>query len=382
MSNKPRNIGIIAFPVDKPGNLADDTRASHVPFSHLVDILHSMYRSLYVITGNRQRVEFKKDRLTRIIEVRHRGGLLSYIMTQLRISWKVSTTRRVSGWIFFIGAEAMFLPALASRLVRRPVILVLTGFPAGISREERSTGYQIVEFMSKWVLRLASRIIVYSPKIVAERRLERYQKKIALAREHFLDFERFRIMKPIDRRENLVAYIGRLSEGKGIPNLLTAIQSLAERRGDIHFLIGGDGPLRERVQEYAGKPQMKGRLEYAGWIRHEELPEYLNRVKLLVLPSYTEALPNIILEAMACGTPVLTTKVGAIPDVIENGQTGFLMADNTTEPLTAGIIQAIDSPDLEKIAEKARNLVTSEYTLQNAVEQFRKALAGISPDQA
>lgn len=95
------------------------------------------------------------------------------------------------------------------------------------------------------------------------------------------------------------------------------------------MLIGGDGELKESIAASLQEQGVTARVELPGWISHDDLPRYLNQLRLLVLPSYTEGLPNIMLEAMACGTPVLATPVGAIPDVIIDGRTGFVM-DNMT----------------------------------------------------
>ncbi|MFC1917415.1 glycosyltransferase [Chloroflexota bacterium] len=372
------DIGIIAFPVDKPGGLPDDTKAGNVPFSHLVDILWSMYQSIYVITGNRQRVLFKKDEGLHIFEIKHRGGIFNYILTQFRLSWQVfRLSRKVSAWIFFIGAEALAFPALTARLAGKPIFLALTGFPAKISTEERTRRYQIVDFLSETTLKLATRIIAYSPKIIEERNLQRFQRKIQFAQEHFLDFKNFKILKPLSRRNNVVAYIGRLSEGKGISNLLVAISRIAASRSDVRFLIGGDGPLRSQVEEYVNRPHLKDRISYIGWINYENLPEYLNTVKVLVLPSYTEALPNIILEAMACGTPVLTTSVGAIPDIIKESETGFILESNSSDQIAIDVVRVLDSPKLERVAVSARKLVKSQYTYPAAVEKYREIMASL-----
>jgi len=94
----------------------------------------------------------------------------------------------------------------------------------------------------------------------------------------------------------------------------------------------------------------------------------------LVLPSYTEGLPNIMLEAMACGTPVLATPVGAIPDVIRDGKTGFIMEDNSPKCIAENVVRALEHPDLEEIAEAGRRFVEEEFTFERAVEKWRGIL--------
>ena len=100
---------------------------------------------------------------------------------------------------------------------------------------------------------------------------------------------------------------------------------------------------------------------------HQELPDYLTRLKLLVLPSYTEGLPNNVLEAMACGTPVLATSVGAIPDVVpRDKETGFLVRDNSPPCLAKNIVEALTDPELKRIALNARNFVENEFQVPDA----------------
>ena len=110
------------------------------------------------------------------------------------------------------------------------------------------------------------------------------------------------------------------------------------------------------------------------WVPHDKLPDYLNELKLVVLPSYTEGLPNLMLEAMACGTPVLATPVGAIPDMITDGETGFIMEDNSPACIAENVMRALEHPDLERIVENARALVEREFTYETAVERYRRIL--------
>ncbi|MFC1918893.1 glycosyltransferase family 4 protein [Chloroflexota bacterium] len=382
MIEKHQDIGIITFPICETGNAPDDTRAGNVPFSNLVDILYHFSDNLYVITGNKERVIFRKEDSMHIVEVKHnsRTGFISrvinYVLTQLKLSIQLAKlSGRVNLWIFFIGAESLILPMLTVKLLRRQAILAITGFPAQVIEEEKTLLFKIINLLAGLNLMLANRIITYSQTIVIERNLEKYQNKITFAHEHFLDFDTFSPQKPLSQRDSLIAYIGRLEEGKGITNFLEALAILSEKKREASFLIGGEGPLRDKVEEYSSRPGTGQRVEFAGWILHDELPKYLNEVKLLVLPSYTEALPNIILEAMACGTPVLTTVVGAIPDIVKDGETGFIMKDNSSNCIAENIIRALEHPDLEQIADNAHALVEQEYTYEAAIKKFEPVLA-------
>ena len=77
---------------------------------------------------------------------------------------------------------------------------------------------------------------------------------------------------------------------------------------------------------------------------------------------------------MACGTPVLATSVGGVPDVIKDEETGFIMKDNSPECIAKNVMRALEHPDLEKIVENARALVEREFTYEAAVERYRKIL--------
>ena len=84
-----------------------------------------------------------------------------------------------------------------------------------------------------------------------------------------------------------------------------------------------------------------------------------------------------MLEAMACGTPVLATPVGAIPDVIIDGKTGFIMENNSPECIAENVIRALASPDLEEIAENGRRFVEENFTCEKTVENWKRVFQDI-----
>ncbi|HJH26732.1 MAG TPA: hypothetical protein C5S37_08160 [Methanophagales archaeon] len=124
------------------------------------------------------------------------------------------------------------------------------------------------------------------------------------------------------------------------------------------------------------KMNLNDKVKLTGWIPHDELPEYLNDLKLVVLPSYTEGLPNIMLEAIACGTPVLATPVGAVLDTIKDGETGFIMENNSPECVAKNVMRALYYPNLDEIVKNAREFVEEEFTYEAAFERYKKVLEG------
>jgi glycosyltransferase involved in cell wall biosynthesis len=190
-----------------------------------------------------------------------------------------------------------------------------------------------------------------------------------------VDFSKFSIKKTIDERLNVVGYIGRLSEEKGILNLIDAMLLMLEKKTQIHFMICGDGSLADKVGKTIIDDGLEAITKLTKWIPHDDVPRYLNELKLLILPSFAEGLPNILLEAMACGTPVLATPVGAIPDVIKDGETGFLLRSNDPAHVANLIIELISKPELlEKVSANAYKWVRENFSREKTLEVWRRML--------
>lgn len=375
-------VGIVAFPIcDANEPLPNDTKAANVTFSNLVDVLHYLFGKLYVITGDKRRVLFKKDDKMQVFEIRHRGGttvltrLTNYVYTQLKLSFELARlSKHVHLWIFFMGAEALILPLVTARLLRKQAVLTLTGFPSEVHKQTRDPFLTVIGLMMKFNLALSSSIIVFSERIISEQNLGSYRNKIFIASQFTPDFNRLYVKKPLSERDMVVGFIGRLSLEKGILNFLAALPKILTKEGDgISVLIGGDGPLRSKVEKYLRQTNLSSKVNFVGWISESELPQYLNDLRLLVIPSYTEALPNIMLEAMACGTPILTTAVGAIPDVIKDGETGFIMENNLPDTIAKNVTSVLHCQKIERVAINALAYVKKEYNFENAVNGYRRA---------
>jgi glycosyltransferase involved in cell wall biosynthesis len=168
-----------------------------------------------------------------------------------------------------------------------------------------------------------------------------------------------------------VGFVGRVDEEKGVRKLAAAAKRLPD---DISFRFVGDGPLREELEATVSDDP---RVEFAGWVDHDDVPAELNRMQLLVLPSQpTEGLPTTILEALACGTPVMATPVSGVPDVVRPGETGFLLSADDPESLAIDI-EAVLNRDIDAISRTGRQLIESNYSFEAAVGRYRTILQSL-----
>jgi glycosyltransferase involved in cell wall biosynthesis len=157
-----------------------------------------------------------------------------------------------------------------------------------------------------------------------------------------------------------------------------AAAEVVEKHPDVHITVVGKGPLGKEVRDILATLVDHGRARLIQEVPEWDVPVLLNELRLLVLPSSSEGLPNTILEAMACGTPVLATPVGAIANVIIDAQTGFITKSRMPTLIAANIVRALESQDLEGVASRARQLVEREYTEQQSVQMAREVLEELS----
>ncbi len=131
--------------------------------------------------------------------------------------------------------------------------------------------------------------------------------------------------QPNDRQPNLVLYLGKLEAAKGIFDLLEAISALRPVVPDVRLLCAGEGE-RSAVARYAERLGIADAVKFTGWVGPSGKRALLEAATVLALPSYDEALPMSVLEAMAAGVPVVVAPVGGVPEVVADGVSGLFAA--------------------------------------------------------
>lgn len=177
---------------------------------------------------------------------------------------------------------------------------------------------------------------------------------------NYVETDRFR-PRFGERSDREVIFVGRLALQKNVGALLEAVEPL-----DVCLTLIGDGELSSSLQQRFGS--LNGRVRWLGAVPNVDLPAYLNRAGLFVLPSHYEGHPKALIEAMSCGLPVIGADVPGIRELIRHGETGWLCG---TDPVSirAAIQELLDRPQLRaRLGDNARQFVVEHFALERVVE--------------
>lgn len=216
--------------------------------------------------------------------------------------------------------------------------------------------------------RMVSRIVEDADMVLAlsqgwKRELDqRFGLKRCEVLENGIEVEQFAAART-DVWENRKAFLmlGRLGERKGTYDLINAMELAAKRVPDLICYFAGDGET-EKAREMVARKQLQQNIKILGWIDAEKKIELLGKTCALVLPSYNEGLPMAILEAMSAGKAVISTDVGAIPEVIE-GENGILIRPGDVSALAQALIDLCENREmLEGMARKNIAKATERFS--------------------
>jgi len=182
----------------------------------------------------------------------------------------------------------------------------------------------------------------------------------------------------IPASDPVVGFLGRLSPEKGPEVFLRAALLAHPRLPDAHFVFVGDGPLAASLKEQVARLKLQSRVHLAGLRR--DVASVLNEFDVLVSSSHSEAMPLAVMEAMASGLPVVATRVGGIPDMIDQGESGWLVAPNDFADIAARLEQVLATPgELERMGRAARTRAVDKMALADTVDGIAKLLTRLAP---
>jgi glycosyltransferase involved in cell wall biosynthesis len=187
-----------------------------------------------------------------------------------------------------------------------------------------------------------------------------------------------------------VLYVSRLEKRKGTLTLLDAIPRVADRHPEVEFiLIGSDrphAPGKQQHREYFVQkyPEYTRHVQFLGFLSQAELEAWYRESDLFAVPSVYESFGLVYVEAMSRGLPVLGGNAGGIPEVIADGETGYLVAEGNSEQLARRILELIENPELcvrlgQAGQRRARSLFSRERMAENTERLYERVIASRNP---
>jgi glycosyltransferase involved in cell wall biosynthesis len=162
--------------------------------------------------------------------------------------------------------------------------------------------------------------------------------------------------------------VGRLSPEKAQSGLIDAFATLAARHPGWRLVLVGDGPDRQALEQQVERSGLGDRVEFVGRLPERATLVAIARSDLLVLPSFMEGLPVVLMEAMALGVPVVSSNVAGIPELIDHGTTGLLFPASDWNALSAAIERMITDPAQgRQMAAMAKQRIAAEFDINRAV---------------
>ena len=188
-----------------------------------------------------------------------------------------------------------------------------------------------------------------------------------------VDVDRFHPMP--DARERLgwtdgqrpVLYVGRLSHEKGVQHLMEALPAVRDHVPGVRLHLLGEGPHKRQLQELIGRLGLEEQVVFHGWVDQPQLPLYYSGAEVTVLPSFSEGLPRVMMEALACGSVFLGTRITGIIDHIEDEKTGYLVEPGDPEGLAARLVDILTNPSAAaRVARQGYAYVSEHLSAQHA----------------
>jgi glycosyltransferase involved in cell wall biosynthesis len=157
--------------------------------------------------------------------------------------------------------------------------------------------------------------------------------------------------------------VGRLAPQKGQHLIIEAVGALRAEGVELEVVLAGDGPLRGALERRIAELGLGNPVRITGWISNEEVRRELVAARALLLPSFAEGLPVVLMEALALGRPAIGTFVAGIPELLEHGVSGWLIPAGSSEAIARAIKVALETPtqDLERMGKAGASAVAAHH---------------------
>lgn len=179
----------------------------------------------------------------------------------------------------------------------------------------------------------------------------------------------------VNLRDHVLVYAGRLSAEKNPAHLIRAMARIVPAVPDIHLYFLGDGPEKAALAQLADSLGLSAHITFANQVPSDQMPAWYSAADAVVLPSSSEALPRVMLEAMACGSVFVGTRISGVVDHVRDGETGYLVDVGDETGLANAILHITQHPDEAKeVGSRASAYVSKSLSWANVMAKLRREI--------
>lgn len=184
--------------------------------------------------------------------------------------------------------------------------------------------------------------------------------------------EDIRLKLHITQDKKIIIFVGRLMPVKGVQYLIEAMSIIAQKEPKAILMVVGDGQDKDRLEAHVNKLSLCEHVTFIGTVQNDKIPDYLAAANVLVLPSLSEGFPVVLLEAMASGVPMVTTRVTGIPEIVEDGINGLIVEPKNSKQIAEKVLLLLQDNELDKEIIKNNKETIKKYDLNFTVKQLEK----------
>jgi glycosyltransferase involved in cell wall biosynthesis len=232
----------------------------------------------------------------------------------------------------------------------------------------------------EWIIKLfqrADRVIVLSESWKAFVENIAPEAKVTVVNNYVAEIKKEEVDKDSDF---IFLFLGAIGKRKGIFDLLAAFENLYKKNKNIRLYIAGNDDANVLPEIIEGL-ECSDKIRFFGWIDYQEKTNLLNVSDCLILPSYNEGLPMVILEAMSANVPVISTYVGGIPEVIKHGENGFLLRPGNIQDIELMMEKIQNEKFLTEFANKSYKLYINKFSPQAILPKLKQIYMEVDNEQ-
>ena len=299
--------------------------------------------------------------------------MLSFLVAGLLFSPKIVKSYMIDNIITFFTLPCGPIAYLLKKKLKIPYIVSLRGGDVPGFEPKLNTIHRVLKGVRRMVLRSSAKIVANASGLAnLSRKTDPFP---VLVIHNGVDCDFFHPISRPERSINKIfkfLFVGRFQPQKNLFFLLSRLAELHSQKNSpfmLHFV--GDGPLRFDLQDHAEKLGLQDKIVWHGWVNKERLRSIYQKADCFLNPSLYEGMPNAVLEAMACGLPVIASDISGNNDLVQHGKTGFLFDFNRPDKCLIVHKKLLDDSRLAKsMGKNGREWVSCNFSWDKVVKKY------------